>query len=135
MSVGRPRVLNVHVTALVSGSMRETVWSSVLRTQTAPSPTAMLLGAVAASVNEAIRASRGADGGDAVADGRAVRGLVASGQIATIAAVVGRGEHEQPGGEDGAAAAQQPRRRADGRPRAAEPSGAGASSISSPQLA
>ena len=39
--------------------MRETVSFSVFRTQTAPSPTAMLLGAVAASMKDAIRRPAG----------------------------------------------------------------------------
>jgi hypothetical protein len=39
--------------------MREIVSFSVLRTQTAPSPTAMLLGAVAASMKDAIRRPAG----------------------------------------------------------------------------
>ena len=54
MSVGTPFALNVRVTLLVSGSMRDTVLLSLFRNQTAPSPTAMLLGADAASTNDAI---------------------------------------------------------------------------------
>ena len=45
-------VSNVSTTRLVLGSMREIALSSVFRTQTAPSPTAMLLGAVRDLVNE-----------------------------------------------------------------------------------
>jgi hypothetical protein len=48
MSVATRRVRNRPVIAFVWGSMREIVSFSVFRTQTAPSPTAMLLGAVAA---------------------------------------------------------------------------------------
>ncbi len=44
-SLGTPRVSNVSVTSFVSGSMRETVWSSLFSAQTAPSPTATLPGA------------------------------------------------------------------------------------------
>ena len=55
MSVTTPPGSNRPVTAFVSGSMRETVPSSLLSTQTAPSPTATLLGAVWASVNDARR--------------------------------------------------------------------------------
>ena len=52
MSVGTPFISSRPVTAFVSGSMRETVASSVFRTQIAPSPTAMLLGAVLDAMND-----------------------------------------------------------------------------------
>ena len=50
-SVGKPRGVKVPVTRFVAGSMRVTTARSVLRTQTAPSPTATLLGAVTDSIN------------------------------------------------------------------------------------
>ncbi len=57
MSSGVSRILNLFTTRFVSGSMRATVRSSRLSAQTAPSPTATLLGAVSVSVNEASCAS------------------------------------------------------------------------------
>jgi hypothetical protein len=48
--------LNVFTILLAPASMREMVSSSVLSAQTAPSPTAMLLGADRAAVNEPTRA-------------------------------------------------------------------------------
>ena len=50
-SVGRGPAEN-RFTACVAGSSRATVSASLSSTQTAPSPTAMLLGAVAASVKD-----------------------------------------------------------------------------------
>ena len=55
MSVGRRRGLKARITLPVRGSTRETLSSAVLSTQTLPSPTAMLLGAVSDPVNEAMR--------------------------------------------------------------------------------
>ena len=57
MSVGKPRGLKVPVTRFVAGSMRVTTARSVLRTQTAPSPTATLLGAVPDSISALTLAS------------------------------------------------------------------------------
>ena len=92
MSVGTPLASNLRVTALVSGSMRDTVLFSLFRNQTAPSPTAMLLGAVAASTNDAIFSPVAVDGGDAVADRHAV-GLRAAARQRVIAG--GRHRAEQ----------------------------------------
>ncbi len=57
MSSGVSRILNFFTTCFVSGSMRATVRSSRLSTQTEPSPTATLLGALPVRVNEASCAS------------------------------------------------------------------------------
>ena len=59
MSVGTPRTSSLPVTAFVRGSMRETVLSWVFSSQTAPSPTATLLGAVGDSMKEATSPSAG----------------------------------------------------------------------------
>jgi hypothetical protein len=53
MSVGSWRTLKRFTTFFVSGSMRDKVLSSSPRTQTAPSPTARLLGGVSVRVNDA----------------------------------------------------------------------------------
>src|SRR5215212_7639563 len=53
ISVGTPRVLSLPVTALVSGSRRNTVLSCVFSAQTPPAPTATLLGGLGDSMNEA----------------------------------------------------------------------------------
>ena len=58
MSDGRPRVVILPVTASVLGSIREIVRSEALITHTAPSPTAMLLGALPDSMNDATRSPR-----------------------------------------------------------------------------
>ena len=55
MSVGRPWDPKLRITSPVRGSTRETRASAPVSTHTLPSPTAMLLGAASAPVNEAMR--------------------------------------------------------------------------------
>ena len=119
-AAGRPRTASRPLR--LRDRARTTVSASLSSTQTAPSPTAMLLGAVAASVKDPMPPS--ASSATTKLPRRRPR---ASPVVSATVAATAR-EHDQPGGEDAPAAA--PIQRA----RCAHPAGARAPSISSPQL-